>query len=330
MKVFILSPDSQGRIDPPVFDLLRQIPERTMGIHDADVVVVPVTRLPDFKFNPALNDLKKPWVLVDFWEQGWNWSAKTSVQFGRNFMQHGSSEDIENPEWRKFDDFVRQKPPIMRFQRELLEQDRDDKTQPVEYVSHLTDYGMSTKDEFKARQMDCLYNWGRSSEYRMALHGAIFQFAGKFGYEVISEWNHIPLVTARSKKWASVHVPHYARIDVKEVQKHNLQSKIGIVMNGCGKKVFRTGEICQDLVMAIQSDNLAWSIPWTDGHNCLRLNIDSMESSQYEAAIKKICNAVMNIDWLYEIYCNAMATAREYHFETYLRRQIVAKIEKQF
>lgn len=327
MIPFIFSPDASYRLDPPVDSLLRQLPNRSMGIHDADVAIVPVTRLPDFKFNPALNDLKKPWVLVDFCEFSWNDPMDSSYLWGSNRL---NCEEFQTEEWRKFDEFVVQNPPVLTFQRELLEKDKAHNLLPIEYTSYLPEQAMDSKEYFKKRQLECLFNWGRSSEYRMMLHGQIFAMSGAFGYDVVSQWDHIDKAvqeSAQGRKWASIHAPHYARLDVKEVHKVTRQSKIALVARGCGVKTFRQGEICDAAVMAMQTDKLAWTFPWVDGENCIRLDIDSMRPEQYVDAIKKMNDALMNLDRLYDIYCNAMTTARLYRFESYLRN-MVANIEK--
>lgn len=303
---------------------MRQIPNRTEKREEADVYLIPVVRFDGFRFKEELKDLDKPWVLFDWCEQGWDWPAKISVQFGRNFMQHGNCRDIENPEWRKFDDFVRQNPPKARFHRELVRDDEGADTFPLDYLNWLPEKPMDTREDFLKRPLDVLFNWGRSSERRMALHGSIFQLAGAFGYDVISEWSHIPKAISEApnaRKWASIHAPHYARIDVREVQEFNRQARVNIVMGGAGRKTFRHGECCGDAVMAMEYDGLAWAYPWTTENNCLQF-------FGSEDAVGNICNLLMDHEGMWEIYINAMMNSRNYRPPEYMRRHVYNKIEK--
>lgn len=295
-----------------------------MGIHDADVVVVPVTRLPDFRFNPVLNDLKKPWVLVDYCEFGWNDPMSSSYLWGNNRIQR---EDFQGDEWHKFDEFVVQNPPILMFQRELLEKDRTDWILPIEYVNHLPEFGIDTREEFNKRPLEVSFNFGRSHEYRMDLHGAIFSNAGRLGYDVVSQFDHVDKAIRDNAhlKWLTVHAPHYSRIDVREVQKFTRMSKITIVPGGCGFKTFRHGEVSADAIMAIPRNRLAWAYSWDHTNSVMVPEYGSHEAADDSCTV--IQNALMSFD-LYEIYCNAMTNARNYRFPEYLRRHVTGNIEK--
>jgi len=320
MRPFIFSPDASAYVDPPIESLLRQIPERTMGVHDADVCLVPITRFEHFKFNPALLNLSKPWVLVDYVENGWDWNQEETMMFGQNTEKFFG--DKYNEEWRKFDEFVRDHPPLMTFKRELLEKDRTETLLPIEYTSWLPEYGMDTKDEFLKRVLEISYIWSRSHEHRMDAHAAIFSNAGKFGYDVVSDYSHLERAVAEnssSLKWLSVHVPHYARIDVKDCQKVVRQSRVTIAMAGCGVKCFRHGENCSDAIMAIPVDKLAWSYPWDQSNSIRFVGAENLP--------EVLSNELMRPD-IYELYCQAMINGQNYRYETYLRRWVMGNIEK--
>jgi len=320
----ILSPDANGWIDPPVHDTLRQLPNLVTDV-EPDAWLVPITYGSHFKFEGLAQIKGKKWVLVDYSEFGWDWKQDTSYKWlnGDRF-KHPSFAHHE--EYIKLQHFMLDNPPILTFQRELLERDRSDTLVPIEYLSWLPDdRGMDTKEQFLKRPLDVSYIWSRSHEERPKMHGAIFDCCGGWGYDVISEFSHVEraLQESRSaKKWLSVHVPHYARIDVREVQKFVKMSKITISMPGCGVKCFRHGEVCQDAIMAMLKDELAWSYPWNYGNS-----IPICSSDIDERQITEISNSLENQD-LYNIYIAAMENGRKYRSETYLRQWVMGNIQR--
>lgn len=328
MKFFLLSPDAESVYDPPVWSLLRQIPNRVDSKGEADCILVPITRHPDFKFNENLSQLinGKPWVLVCFAEYNWDWDQKETHIWGVNTQKFFG--DGYNTHWQAFDKFVQDHPPILTFKRELLEKDRSDKLLPIEYLNHLPESGNDPKDEYLKRPLDVLFNWGRSHEARMWLHGEIFQQAGVNGYDVITQWDHIePAIKDNPKGfyWASIHAPHYGRLDVSKVQEFNQLSKVVISMPGAGVKTFRAGEMAQDALMAMPYDELAWAYPWTKD-NSIQFFLPQAGRS-YPSPVKVIRDTLMRPD-LYELYGEAMANGRNYRPQEYLRRHVQANIEK--
>ena len=152
------------------------------------------------------------------------------------------------------------------------------------------------------------------------LQGEIFKAASKRGFDVLTQFNFVlPAVkdNPSSKKWLSVFAPHYARLDVNEVQPIIRKSKVTIVMPGCGIKTFRHGESCGDALMAMPYNNLAWSYPWIAGENCIELT-----------DVEYLHDCMENPTRLHELYRNAMENARNYRIETYLRRYVVSNIER--
>ncbi len=330
MKIHLLSPDAKDWIDPPIHSLLRQIPDanKAPSVAAADVTIVPVSFLNEFRFNEsAMNQLRgKRWVLQDWAEFGWDWDQKSSKLWGSDRVESGR---FNNEEYRKFDEFVRGNPPILTFQRELLEKDRTDRLLPIEYTAYLPESGADSKDDFLKRPIESLFNWGRSSETRMYMHAAFFSQSPAFGYDVISEWSHIAKALKENicgpMKIVSAHVPHFARIDVAEVQKFCRLSKVGVILNGCGVKTFRDGECCQDFIMARPKNNLAWSYPWDDSNSIVLPDCLSVESAQ--DAVKVIMDALMRPD-LYELYLRSQSNASNYRYDSYLRRYVMANIER--
>ena len=321
LKIYIQSPCQSGNVDGPVDFILRHLPQenKASSIEQCDVVIVPITHFHWFKFSDENMDKVKgkKWVLMDYSEFGWDWNQETSCLWGQSMLdcqKFGESED-----YRKFDQFVRENPPILTFQRELLQKDRTDKLIPIEYTSHLQELGAQTNDEFLKRPLEVSYYWGRSSEDRVVVQGEIFQLAAKRGFDVLTQFNFVePAIkdNPSSKKWLAVFAPHYSRLDVNEVQPIIRKSKVTIVMPGCGVKTFRHGESCGDAIMAMPDNNLAWSYPWISGENCLGLGGLSIALCDHLEDEVRLCN----------IYRSAMENARNYRIDTYLRRWVVGNI----
>lgn len=321
MKVFIQSPCFSGNVDGPVDSMLRQIPGECKASHleAADAIIVPITHFHWFKFNPEAMDKVRGrrWVLMDYSEFGWDWDQGTSYNWGSTMLN--LPKFGENEEYRKFDQFVRDNPPILTFQRELLQKDRTDKRIPIEYTAWLPEHGNDPKEDFFKRPLEVSYYWGRSHEDRPRVHGEIFLEASNKGFDVLTQFDQIENAikdNANSKKWLAVFTPHYARIRVEDIQGIIRRSKATIVMPGCGVKTFRHGEHCGDAIMAAVPDNLAWSYPWVIGENCLN------------ATPSGLTEQLQDKDRLYQIYVNAMENARNYRYQEYLRRWVIGNIER--
>lgn len=312
-----------------MWDFLRQIPDRATDALGADVTIVPISHSHDFRFNEAaMGELgNRKWVLVDMSEFSWDWDQKTSYLWGKDRL---ALAKFNNEEYGKFDDFVRKHPPALTFQRELLQSDRSAKVLPIEYTAWLPETGSDTKEDFLKRPLSSLFNWGRSSESRMYLHGAFFTESPLLGYDVISDWSHIEKALKENicgpMKVASIHVPHFARIDVREAQKFCRISKIGVILWGCGQKTFRDGENCQDFLMARPKSNLAWSHPWDESNSIVLPTCMSAESAR--DAVKIIISSLSDEDRLYDLYRAACENALEYRFDAYIRRWLLGNIER--
>ena len=319
LKIHIQSPCQSGNVDGPVDFILRHLPQenKASSIEQCDVVIVPITHFHWFRFSEENMDKVKgkKWVLVDYSEFGWDWDQETSYLWGRSMLDCPKFGESEH--YRKFDQFVRENPPILTFQRELLKKDRADKLIPIEYTSHLQELGAQTNEEFLKRPLEVSYYWGRSSEDRVNVHASIFTSAVINGFDVLTQFNFVePAIkdNPSSKKWLAVFAPHYARLDVNEVQPIIRKSKATIVMPGCGVKTFRHGESCGDAIMAMPDNNLAWSYPWISGENCMDLSDLSCGFDLIDEV--RLCN----------IYRSAMENARNYRIDTYLRRWVVGNI----
>lgn len=326
MKYFMMSADKRGTYDPPGWDVTRQTPGRTEKKEEADVIFLVQNRHPEFKFNDALHDemVGKPWVLFNWTENGWDWDQKETQFFGLNtekFFGDGYNED-----WRRFDQFVKDHPPLLTFQRELLAKDASERVLPLDYLNWLPEYGNDTKEDFLKRPIEVEFDWGRSSEVRPLLHGAIFQGVTQYGYDVVSEFCHLEHAIREGTKriWLSVHTPWYARLDVRQLQGIVRRSLITVVLPGAGEKTFRLGERASDALMAIPEHKLASAYPWDSSNS---ITLPPARELATVNAVPFLADALMRTD-LYELYCNAMGNAQNYRPEAYTRRHIAANVEK--
>lgn len=320
MTCRIQSPDTQGRIDPPVERILRQLPPGN------DVTVVPVTRLENFQFGGGI---KGPWVLWDHSEFGWDWDQTRGYVWGVNRLDHPW---FQTAEWNRFDDFVREHPPLLTFQRELLASERDATHLPAEYLNYSDRVIPETREQFEARPVDVMFQWGRSSESRVRLHANIFRQSSYYGYEVVGNIEHLEaqLRETPSGIWVSSYTPHYARRDVREIIQLFGRAKIVVSMGGCGQKTFRGGEIPNSII-AFPADHLAWSIPYKDGGNCLRLETglgpNSITHDKENVEVKQLYTMLQRDD-LYWTYREAVEMADRLRPERYMAEYVVPEITK--
>lgn len=312
----IQSPDAQGRIDPPVLRILREIPQGN------DVTVVPITRLENFRFAGGI---KGPWVLWDHSEFGWEWDQKRGYLWGADRLEHPW---FQSDEWRNFDHFVRENPPVMTFQRELRACDVTETRRPCDYLNFLPQVPPDTRDQFNARPIDACFQWGLSSESRVRLHANIYRQSSYRKYHFVSELTHIDREIQEWKRglWCSIHTPHYARHSMSDVQRMFARSKIVVAMAGCGQKTFRHGEI-PNSIMAFPKDELAWGIEWRDGWNCIRLNSGLGEGSLAtdNIEVEQLCAALSGD--LYDLYRNAVEAADNLRPWNYLSTKIIPMVE---
>ncbi len=322
MKLFIQSPDAHGTIDPPVHKILRQIPGIVESAHEADIVLVPITRLPDFKFNPDLHRMHKPWVLVDFVELGWEWNQQTGHFWGQNTDEF-ECFDANREEWNKFDVFVRTCPPSLMLIRELLKKDVQEKIQPIDYLCYGFIPPPQRKEQFDARPLDVFYFWGRSSEFRMFMHGDFFSYARAGKYEVVTQFDHIRPALQNlkaSRLVVSIHTPWYARTPMEHVIGYQELAKVSLAMPGDGVKTFRDAEASMTAIMAKPHDNIARAYPWTPGNSIVLSPVECMSASE-------LVRCMMNIGDLYDIYVAGIRNACNYTPGHYIKNHIMPKLE---
>lgn len=318
MRVHVLSPDAAARVDGTIqAHLLSGFPNVSSSPHDCDVILVPITTLAGFKFNPKLRDIKKPWALLDYVEYEWCFDMQNHCThlFGLNTRECRWL----SPAWWDLCDFVRDNPPVVYFKRELLAQDATDTVRPIDWPVYFESPALHTEEEFNARPIEVFFNWGFSSPSRPLLHGKIFEAMATHGIGVISETDHFHgyFQNPCARTWASIFAPHYARKPTTTIQWMQERSKISVSLPGCGKKCFRHGEACWHTIMALHHDSLAWSYDWKQYENCIRLR-PGHEFEDLDCATKR--------SDLFAIYLAGNATMEKYRKGAYVENYITPLI----
>lgn len=301
----IVIPDKNGKADHIVLRILEGI--------DSNIPLVPITITPDFVFNEELRKLDK-YILFDYVEYGWNWDRIHTHLFGYN--SHLFPEKFNTAEWKKFDDFIREKPPLVYFKRELrlIPADRLYNVYPIDWPCFHPIPFFQTKDEFNKRQADVIFAWGHSHEARRLLHGKIFIHASDHGYGVIDSPYHIERGLKEYKRvWLALQIPHYARIDMPQLLFIQGHAKVSISLPGAGVKCFRHAESPINSVMYMHEDGMNYSYDWENGVNCIR-SVPGKEIEAIERALER--------DNLYEVYKEGVINASHYLLRNYQKNYI--------
>lgn len=325
MRTHVISPDLQGRIDGTIAaNLLSGFPDQSSSRHDCDVILVPFSFMADFKFNPALRDISKPWVALDYLEYEWNCDMMSTHFIGAN------TRDCRwlRPDWWEFCDFAKERPPVAYFKRELIAQDVSGDVCPIEWPCYLESTELATEEAFNARPIEVFNSWGFSHPSRPRLHADIFRAMTTQGIGVISEHNQYEgyFKGPCQRTWATIFSPWYARRPITDILWYQERSKLSVSLPGCGKKCFRHAEAPVSTIMAVAKDDLAWSFPWHDGVNCVRLNPGS--SGMFFGCgqmFEDLHEATRRPD-LYQIYLAGQETIDRYRTKRYVNEYIIPKI----
>ncbi len=309
MKFFIQSPDAGGHIDPPLLTILNFLP-RTDRWEDADCLVVPITRVDQFRFNQDLRHRaeRKPWVAVEFSEFFWDFPFEVSHVWGRNMLDFPWFQ--QNQEWQKLDQLFRDKSPVMTWQRELLQKDVSPTLQPMEWLSLNDVERPQLKDEFYSRPMGVLHTWGRSHEARVQLQGDIWKGSSHFGYDAVGQYDYLPEYEKRGMPfWGAIHVPDTKRAPMSTFFHWARRSKLVTSWPGCGFKCVRHGEAPNASIMAMPKNDLAWTYGWEHGVNACVVDI-AFDTMDYDAV--PALYEFLRRDDLHEIYVRGLETAAKY------------------
>ncbi len=298
MNLFVS--DRRGNTDGPAHKLLSQV--------NSPIPIVLMSRTHRFKFNEELLKLGS-YILCEFSEMGWNWNLTETHVWGKNTEKFPQFHDEE---YKKFDDWVAANPPVFTFTREILSKDITENNVPIDYPCWYNVPDPVSEKEFNNRPISCFYFWGRSHEARVKLHGRMWTEATEKGFSICDNLSYLDkfMLEEEGRKIISVWMPHYGRIDIKQLLSINNMSKLSIAMPGAGWKTFRHCEASFNSVMIKWVDDLAWSFPWVSRENC----IAAMGGFEIEAIERTLESA--NI---YEIYKAGVANCKKYQIDNYVK-----------
>lgn len=310
------------RVDVPALEILRKV--------NTDIPILLISRSEELDFNEEIFSLVgKKYVIADYIEIAWNWDRKETLIIGKN--TENFPDVCKSDSWLKLDKFIKENEPYLYFKRELLEKDKTDKILPIEYVNWQPEYPEQTKEEYLSRPIESFHFWGRSHEARLIYHGEVWKNAAKRGYAVcdnIYYFNHFINEETNPRKWLSFWMPHYSRIDIRDILKINGMAKVSVSLPGAGVKCFRsTGESLVNSVMCLPEDNLAYSYPLIDGQNCIKFILSSIDGISKEwKIIECIENALRFPEVLYEIYKKGLKAAKWYQVDNYTQNYLAKHI----
>lgn len=286
---------------------------KVAGMVDSKLPIVLMSKTSRFKFNEELLGIKD-YLLWEVSEMNWDWkwNEHGSHQWGKN-IEH-FPQFSENDHYKRFNDWVAANPPKLVFQRELLKSDVTDTLIPIDYPCWFEAREIQDKKGFDGRPIDSFSFWGRSHEARLRLHANIWLAASEKGFSVCDNINYFEkfLMEEDSRKWVSLWMPHYGRIDIKEILGRQALSKTSIALPGAGIKTFRHAESSINSVMVKWRDGLAWAYSW-DETNCILTS----EGNEIEGI-----QTALNNPNLYEIYRAGVANCQKYQVNNYIANYI--------
>lgn len=311
MRVYIVAPDASGRTDGALETMLLNHFPVVAQQEESDAVIVPLARMNDYQFNPDLRAIRKPCIILDYWEAEWCFFEQrdSSLIFGKNGRENEKWLDAE---LLKLDDWLSENPPLLYLKRELLAKDCVGNVHPIDWPCALPIPEPQSEAEFNARPIEVFHCWGYSHPSRPRLHGQIFEAMGTKGIDVSDVLS--PQASEHGKrKWVSIYQPYWCRRPIAEVMAVQQQSKLSVSLPGAGQKCFRSAESPVGSIMALRYDDLAWSYPWNDMENCIRMIPDEEF---------KCLEAMARYPQLYEIYLASQETIRKYQSKTYIENYI--------
>lgn len=306
----IVLADANGRCDTPAYNFLLQI--------ECPIPFVLVSRVSDYKFNEQLLSLDK-YILVCYTEYNWNWDQENIHIWGENTEKF--SDIFPGNEWRKFDEFVRKKVPLLIFKREYHSKDKRENMLPVEYPNWQPKYQAQTKNQFEARRLEVFNFWGFSHPARKQFQGDAYLHSLKGDITIIDNIFYYQNYLQENHKryWGSMHIPHFARLPINQILEINGNAKLSLSLPGAGWKCFRsTGESPVNSVMCLWYDDLIWTYSWHHNINCIRLS-PGKEIEGMEEALQD--------NNLYNIYLSGIENADRYRVPRYISEYIIPIIK---
>jgi hypothetical protein len=299
--------NAAGTTDGVMYNVLNRI--------NTEIPIVLVTRPDDFKFNEDLRRLDK-YILVDMVENGWNFDWARGTHFFGNNTEY-FADLFPSEEWMKFENFVVGNQPIKYLKREMLKQDATDYYQPINYPCWSEIPTPQTREDFNSRPFEVFFNFGISHEYRKELHGEIWKKSGFYGYSVCDNYQQLNGFLAHegnSKKWLSIHAPHYYRLPIENVLQINGMAKISVSLPGAGRSCFRHAESPVNSVMLMRKDDMKWSYDWIDEVNCIKCE----EGEEIATMIEYLASYR-----LYDIYLQGVENCKNYCIDNYINKYLL-------
>ncbi len=304
--------DKRNRSDGLAYNFLQNV--------NVDIPIVLVSRVEDLQLNEEILKLDK-YVLIDYVENGWDWNMKYSHTWGQNTDKF--PEVFRSEDWKLFDEFVKNNPPVITFQRELLQKDVTDKLVPIIYPCMLPPVPIQSKEDFDRRPLELMHCWGLSHEARKWLHGKIWWKSSRYGYAVcdnLSFFNQFMELENNPRKWLTLNTPHYARQPMSTIMFLNGLSKISVSLAGAGRSCFRHSESPVNSTMLMWEDDLAWHQNiWVHNENCIKCD----EGTEIQAAWDALGNPN-----LYEIYKKGVETVDQFRVDRYIKEYVEPLINK--
>lgn len=318
----VISHDKREIFDAPTLNLLKEV--------NSPIPIVQVNQFSDYQFNPELYDLDK-YILADFCEYGANsFDFTTTHLWGKNSEKFKLAD---GEEWKKFDQFVKDKEPTVYFKRELLSKDMGGNVYPISFPCFWDIPPIQTKEEFNSRVLSVFNSWGYSHELRRMSQGEIYINAVRRNRAVIDNFSHLEQELKDGRqKWLSVFTPWHSRLPMDYVLSVQGMAKLSLSLPGAGAVCFRHSEACINSVMVMRNDPIAWSFPWVDNVNCIKFpfgyDMDNIRGlTGAKDIIERIESALIDPN-LYDIYVACVNNCMRYRIDKYVSEYLEPIINK--
>jgi hypothetical protein len=171
--------------------------------------------------------------------------------------------------------------------------------------------------------MEVFHYWGHSHEMRREFQGNAYLHAVKEDITILDNLYYIQGFLAENHKryWATMHIPHFARLPIEQLLYFNGDAKLSLSLPGAGRKCFRHAEAPINSVMVMCSDAIAWTYPWKHRENCI-LIFDTISDPIITIQI------AINNDDLYETYLGGLETVDKYRMGRYASEYLEPTIKK--
>jgi hypothetical protein len=303
--ITVLSSDASGQIDGTAMsNFYGHLPK------GGDLTAVPVSYVPNYRFNPELENIKTPIVVFDFLEYFNFYNHRTHL-LGVGELPVNMKDDSE---WQKLNEFFRSRQVHRYFKRELFAHDAPEGILPLEWPCYMDPWPREDQTQFDGRQFPVFNCWGHSNSARPHFHSGVYELMAEGKIDVCSSWDQLD---AFNGGWVSLHTPSSHRRHFNEVLLWQSRSKTSVTLPGSGVKCFRSTESPVNTIPVMADDDCKWSIPWINGENCLRVG---------DATPAHDLHRRLSDDRLHQIYLNAQDTIDQYRTHRYINEYIIPNL----